>query len=59
MADKSLYTLTFGKHKGKDIEDVETDYLVWLCEQGWFEKDHPIGLKSIETELNFRKKWGK
>lgn len=29
------YRLWFGKHKGKDLEDVPTDYLRWLDAQPW------------------------
>jgi uncharacterized protein (DUF3820 family) len=56
MAD-SLYTFTFGKYKGKDIEDVPTEYLTWLAEQAFFEKEYPVGIKAINTELKYREKW--
>lgn len=29
----SAYTFTFGKHKGKTIEEVPLDYLQWLLQQ--------------------------
>ena len=57
MAD-SLFTMPFGKHKGEDIEDLDTSYLVWLAERPFFEKEFPAGLKAVETELAFRKKFG-
>lgn len=57
---KSLFRMPFGKYKGMDVEDIDDrEYLTWLCEQGWFEKKQPDGLKAIETELKFREKWGK
>lgn len=41
-----------------DIEDIDDrEYLKWVCEQSWFEKKHPDGLKAIETELKYRDKW--
>tara|TARA_B100001094_G_C18173128_1_gene796329 strand:+ start:281 stop:922 length:642 start_codon:yes stop_codon:yes gene_type:complete len=34
---------TFGKYKNKDIQEVFTkdkQYIVWLCKQEWFQKNH-------------------
>lgn len=56
MAD-SLFTMPFGMFKGEDIEQLDSQYLTWLCEQDWFEKQYPNALKAIETELKFREKW--
>ena len=54
----SLWTIPFGKYKEQDIEDIDdVQYLTWLCEQKWFEKDYPMGLKAIEKELKYREKW--
>lgn len=41
--------LAFGKHAGKDIRDVEEDYLLWLIESK--EKD----LKVFKDEIERRK----
>ena len=35
--------LTFGKYKNKNIKDVfkkDKQYIIWLCKQEWFEKNH-------------------
>jgi len=55
---KSLFTMPLGKFKNVDIEDINSQYLTWLCEQTWFEEKYPEGLKAVETELKFREKWG-
>lgn len=33
MNDKSI--ITFGLHKGKDLQDVPAKYLLWLETQSW------------------------
>lgn len=57
MAD-SLFVLPFGKFKGQAIEDIPTPYLNWLTEQDWFCDDHRQGLHAVNTELNFRERFG-
>tara|TARA_R110000824_G_scaffold220305_2_gene407432 strand:+ start:226 stop:537 length:312 start_codon:yes stop_codon:yes gene_type:complete len=29
------FTFSFGKHKGKTLEEAPKDYLLWLLEQEW------------------------
>ncbi|MGL4445745.1 MAG: putative quorum-sensing-regulated virulence factor, partial [Alsobacter sp.] len=43
------YPLPFGKHKGRAIADVPTDYLQWAAASGVFK--HPKTSKLIATEL--------
>jgi hypothetical protein len=43
----------FGKYKGKDIEEIPSDYLKYLIEKG-FEEDIRI---AAEEEYEFRTKW--
>ena len=46
--------LTFGMHKGKEIESVPTDYLDWLIGQEWLD----LWLKQdIIAELKTRPDW--
>jgi uncharacterized protein (DUF3820 family) len=33
--------MSFGKYNGEYIEDVPTDYLIFLSETGWFEEKYP------------------
>lgn len=58
----SGFPLTFGRHKGKDIEDVPSDYLEWLAgnlkEQGRASGRNIEAIKEAEVELKYRKKHG-
>jgi len=56
MAD-SLWTLPFGKFKGKDIEDVPNSYLKWLLEQNWMITKYRSTLPIIEKELDYRERF--
>lgn len=58
MAD-SLWTISFGKHKGCDVEDVPSKYLQWLVLQPWFCNDYPKELNAVQEELTFRDKFNK
>ena len=45
----------FGKHSGKEVEEVPSDYLWWLMEQEWFETDRWYELYvEVEDELEVR-----
>ena len=57
MAESLTKPLSFGKHKGKDIEDVPSSYLRWLLDQKWFEVSQKDMVKPIETEMKFRDKF--
>lgn len=46
--------LSFGKHIGKDIEDVPSNYLEWVVQQNWFQDAHEELVTSIESELSYR-----
>ena len=35
---ESIYKLTFGKHQGKELDQVPADYLDWLMGQDWIGK---------------------
>ena len=54
MNEKDI--LPFGAHKGKDIVDVDSEYLRWLLEQDWFLNKFKDLTKAIEEELNHRTK---
>lgn len=58
----SGFPLTFGKYKGKDIDDVPSDYLEWLAgnlnEQGRASGRNVEVIKEAEAELKYRKKHG-
>lgn len=46
--------LSFGKHSGKDLEEIPTGYLEWLIQQGWVEEQHEGLTEKIESELSYR-----
>ena len=56
--------LTFGKHKGEDIEDVPSEYLQWMLDKM---EAPPVGspsrnahmdlMSEVEDELASRKKY--
>jgi uncharacterized protein (DUF3820 family) len=51
--------IPFGKHRGEDIEEVPSHYLVWLTEQDWF-NDQFVQLSNLVVkELEWREKWGR
>ena len=59
MKNKPFHAMlmSFGKHRGKSIEDIPSDYLEWLMEQDWFiEKYEPIA-QMVERELAYRSTW--
>lgn len=36
--------MPFGKHKGKRLEDVPASYLLWLWDDGWWQRaGEPLG----------------
>lgn len=45
--------LSFGKHRGKDIEDVPTSYLKWALNSGAIDEDDEV--EEVEAELRYRK----
>ncbi len=58
--------LTFGRHRGEDVEDVPSDYLQWFLTSvdappvGDKRRDAHLDLCSeIESELASRKKYGR
>lgn len=44
--------MTFGKHKGVEIEDLDDSYLTWLCEEANI-YDHALR-DAIEQEYDSR-----
>lgn len=56
--EDSLFVFPFGKYKNQPIEEADTGYLTWISEQDWFEEKFPEGVEAINTELQFREKWG-
>jgi uncharacterized protein (DUF3820 family) len=57
MADDDSIILHFGKFRGKDLEDVPSDYLEWLLRQEWLEEKYSKYVEPIEMELKFRSVW--
>jgi len=55
MAD-SLGQLTFGKFKGKDIEDIPTSYLKWVVGEDFFKENKLY--KTVMAELKYRERFG-
>lgn len=42
LTDDSL--MPFGKHKGKRLDQVPASYLLWLWDDGWWQRaDEPLG----------------
>ncbi len=52
MAPRRLSAIPFGRHRGKPIRDVPTDYLQWLLEA---EPSSVDVLRTIRTELRLRR----
>jgi uncharacterized protein (DUF3820 family) len=46
-------TIRFGKHQGKDVEDIPSPYLRW-ADENLDEKQHADLLKEIRIELKYR-----
>jgi uncharacterized protein (DUF3820 family) len=51
--------LSFGNYKGHEIENVPSDYLIWLLESDWFDKKYPELVEEVEAELQYRVDWSK
>jgi uncharacterized protein (DUF3820 family) len=52
-----VWTLVFGKHIGKSIEDVPNSYLKWLLEQEWFCTTFCYAVAWLEKELDYRERF--
>lgn len=50
--------LTFGKHRGKELKDVPSDYLQWLMEElednEKFNERNPELYEGVEEEIEIR-----
>jgi len=51
--EKIIY---FGKHSGKTVGEVRSQYLRWLVNQEWFEDSYPDLVEPVEAELDWRDK---
>lgn len=47
------------EHKGKDIEEVPSQFLRYLLETPWFDQKFPEVAKAMDAELAYRDKWDK
>ena len=56
--DTTRYRITFGKHKGKSVADLPSDYLRWLCGEDWVEEKHEQLFELAQAELNWRDEMG-
>jgi len=45
----------FGKHKGKDVEEVPSSYLRWYLDTV-SERDNPALFAEVEKEMKYRNK---
>lgn len=54
---ESLGQISFGKYKGKDIEDVPDNYLEWISGEGWFKEKFSKLCENIKKELDYREKF--
>lgn len=52
--DFSSVIVTFGRHKGKSIEDIPSDYLKWLAENA----DNDSIATAADDEYNWREDHG-
>ena len=52
-AEPGSYVMTFGKHKGKRLEDIPTKYLDWLSSSGTIRK-HPMLAVHLQKHLSAR-----
>ncbi len=52
LKDPGQIVMTFGKHKGKKLDDVPLLYLDWLLSQSWFEFQHMMLHASITRYLS-------
>ncbi len=42
--------MPFGKHQGKRLEDVPASYLLWLWDDGWWQRtSEPLGAYLLEA----------
>ena len=47
--------ISFGKYKGKQVEEIPSHYLTWLLEQDWmYGEKHKELLEAIEYEMAVR-----
>lgn len=51
---KSLGQMSFGKYKGKDIEDVPDNYLKWFIGKDDIVRRNGILCDNIKKELKYR-----
>lgn len=50
-AEKGVNAMPFGKHKGKPLEEVPSDYVAWLAKDGFFEKPENRALQEAFEKL--------
>lgn len=42
--------MPFGKHQGKRLEDVPASYLLWLWDDGWWQRtNEPLGAYLLDA----------
>jgi uncharacterized protein (DUF3820 family) len=59
MADGET-KITFGKFKGKTVEEIPSSYLKWLAEQDFMDKPSNYNLlEEVEQELEWRSAFDK
>jgi len=52
----AITTLPYGKHAGKDIEDIPSSYLSWFVQQEFTHLGFNKEVKAAEAELAYRTK---
>lgn len=54
---ESLGIMPVGKHKGEEIEDIESSYLKWIIGEQWFKDQRPMLCEAIKKELKYREQF--
>ena len=52
----TTWRFPFGKHMGRTIAEVPSDYLDWIRDLDWFPVKHPDAARAIDQELATRKR---
>ena len=54
-----VYTMKFGKHKGKTLDELDPQYLNFLLTQEWFNQKDIINKHVINNDLSLVLNFGK
>jgi len=54
---ESLGIMPFGKHKGKEIEEIPDSYLEWFVGEKDIREKNKTLCENIKKELKYREQW--